>query len=132
MSSDEMTCCLKHLRNLDIDLSTCCWQCWGVLEHHYRSAADVAPISHLISLGETEMANQLEGLTNQAAAIVVAEDIGNTQYEQWLRQPLSEEQVILYLLRSTLVKSQLTNARNSNKTFDRHSYYIILHGTGTL
>jgi hypothetical protein len=69
-----------------------------ILEHHCGSAAAVAPISRLMSLGETEVANQLEGLTNQAAAMlaVVAEDIGNTQYEDWLRQPLSEEQVMMY------------------------------------
>ena len=68
-----------------------------ILEHHCGSAAEVAPIARLMSLGDSEVTDQLEGLTNQAAAMlaIVAEDSGNKCYEQWLRLPLTEEQVML-------------------------------------
>ena len=68
-----------------------------ILEHHCGSAAEVAPIARLMSLGDSEVTDQLEGLTNQAAAMlaIVAEDSGNKCYEQWLRLSLTEEQVML-------------------------------------
>ena len=71
-----------------------------ILSHHCRSAADVQPISRLMSLGDTEVANQLEGLANQAAAMlaVVAEDAGDKQYEEWLCKSLTQEQVMLYTM----------------------------------
>ena len=69
-----------------------------IVANHCCSQAEVRPISRLMSLGDTHQTNQLEGLTNQAAAMlsVIAEAEGNLQFETLLCKPLSEEQIMLY------------------------------------
>eukprot|EP01047_Picozoa_sp_COSAG01_P061914 COSAG01_NODE_7795_length_3053_cov_29.913676_3_plen_134_part_00 len=54
-----------------------------VLLNHCRSAAEVKPVARLMSLGDSPVTDELEGLTNQAAAllaVVAEEELGNTQY----------------------------------------------------
>ena len=95
-----------------------------ILAHHCTTAAEVQAVSRLMSLGDSEQADQLEGLTNQAAAIlaVVAEEEGNTQYEPWLCQHLSEQQVMMYTMmakpaaKACLARGRgLTHAEFSNE-----------------
>lgn len=70
-----------------------------VLENHCRSAAEVKPLARLMSLGNSPVTDELEGLTNQAAAllaVVAEEELGNTQFEKWLCDSLSQQQVMMY------------------------------------
>ena len=62
-----------------------------VLENH-SSRQEVAQISDLMVLGETEKANEMEGLTNTCAALlaVCAEEAGNAEFEPLLMETLYE------------------------------------------
>ena len=62
-----------------------------VLENH-SSREEVAQISDLMVLGETEKANEMEGLTNTCAALlaVCAEEAGNAEFEALLMETLFE------------------------------------------